>query len=202
MNGALRISEITNLEEDDISFSHNGTAIVRVKSSKTDQAGRGHSFIMTPNPNPKLCAVTRLRNFMNLERSSSAGKCKRLFRSISKNGKKTEIPIGVNKMGAMPKIIATFLELPDVNKFTGHSFRRTSATILSEQGIGLVELKQHGRWRSTTVAERYVNNTITSKTKTSNLLQNLGNNSSTAGNQNHVFNSCTFANCNFNILPN
>ena len=45
-------------------------------------------------------------------------------------------------MAAIPRFIATFLELPNVDEFSGHSFRRTSATLLSEKGMGLLELKE------------------------------------------------------------
>ena len=73
----------------------------------------------------------------------------RLFRSATKAGQLSKQPIGVNSMVAIPCFIATFLELPNVDEFSGHSFRRTSATLLSEKGMGLLELKQHGRWKST-----------------------------------------------------
>ena len=66
-------------------------------------------------------------------------------------------------MAAIPRFIATFLELPNVDEFSGHAFRRTSATLISEKGMGLLELKQHGRWKSTAVCERYVDNTVVKK---------------------------------------
>ena len=45
-------------------------------------------------------------------------------------------------------------------------------TILNEKGIGLVELKQHGRWKTTLVYERFIDNTACKKMKTSNMIQN------------------------------
>lgn len=38
--------------------------------------------------------------------------------------------VGVNKIGAMPKEIASFLRLPEPESYTGHCFRRASAAIL------------------------------------------------------------------------
>ena len=194
----LRISELCDLQEDDITFLPNGTASVLVKMSKTDPAGRGQTFIITPNPNPKLCCVTRLRNYLKMEKTAIV-ETRRLFRKISPNGKKTS-PVGINKLGKMPQMIASFFKLPDASTYSGHSFRRTSATLLSEQGMNLVELKQHGRWRSSAVAERYCENTTTQKTKVSNMIQNLttGSSSSLA----HEFKDCAFNNCTINILKN
>ena len=44
--------------------------------------------------------------------------------------------------------------------------------MLSEKGIDLVELKQHGRWKGMSVCERCVNNTIGKKMKTSDMVNN------------------------------
>ena len=196
IQGALRISEITNLEFNDITFMPNGSVNVRIKSSKTDTAGRGHSFIITPNCDKKLCLVIRLRNYIN-DFNIKSGK---LFRNVSKVGKLLN-PIGINTMGRIPRIIAEFLELSNADEFTGHSFRRTSATFLSEKGIGLVELKQHGRWKSSSVAEGYVNNTNVAKTKASNMLQNVVENgvvsNETLGPS--AFLHCSFVNCNISM---
>jgi hypothetical protein len=51
----------------------------------------------------------------------------------------------------MPKQIALFLGLQDPDKYTGHSFWRTSATLLSNAGADLAVLKRHGAWKSSSV---------------------------------------------------
>ena len=42
--------------------------------------------------------------------------------------------------------------------YTTHTFRRSAATILADNGSTLVNLKRQGRWTSDTVAESYINN--------------------------------------------
>ncbi|KAL7297925.1 hypothetical protein TKK_0009095 [Trichogramma kaykai] len=64
--------------------------------------------------------------------------------------------IGVNKFGSMPKEIALFLGLPNAKSYTGHSFRRTSATLFVDAGADSTVLKRHGGWKSSTVAEGYI----------------------------------------------
>lgn len=77
----------------------------------------------------------------------------------------------------MPKKIAEYLNLPDPTKYTGPCFRRTSATILIDAGGDLMALKRHGGWKSSVIAEGYVDNSITNKTETSNkILQSVSNN--------------------------
>ena len=124
----------------------------------------------------------------------------RLFRSATKAGKLSQQPIGVNSMAAIPRFIATFVELPNVDEFSGHSFRRS--TLLSEKGMSLLELKQHGRWKSTGVCERYVDNTVVKKMKTSNLLQNVNEGSTSSNDKIATFANSSFVNCNINMVNN
>lgn len=48
---------------------------------------------------------------------------------------------------------ANYLNLPDTDRYTGHSFRRTSATILIDAGANIITLKLHEGWKSTAVAK-------------------------------------------------
>lgn len=63
------------------------------------------------------------------------------------NGKCTAQVIGKNKFSGIPKQIAEFLNLPDAASYTGHSFRRTSATVLVDRGANMETLKRHGGWK-------------------------------------------------------
>lgn len=62
-----------------------------------------------------------------------------------------------------PREIADWLKLPNSNNYTGHSFWRTSATILSDAGANMTELKRHGGWKSAQVAEGYIEDSIENK---------------------------------------
>lgn len=50
------------------------------------------------------------------------------------NGKCYNQVIGRDKIGKMPKETAEFLKLPNSEEYTGHAYRRSSATILSNAG--------------------------------------------------------------------
>jgi hypothetical protein len=73
-----------------------------------------------------------------------------------RNGKCTRQAVGINTIGGVPKKIADFLNLPNSSNYTGHCFRRTSATLLADAGADITVLKRHGGWRSNTVAEGYI----------------------------------------------
>jgi integrase len=80
----------------------------------------------------------------------------------------------LSQWGKTPRIIAEFLKLPDANKFTGHCFRRSAATMLAENGGDTRSLKQLGGWRSDKVAESYVKNYLQNKIKNAQTISSEG----------------------------
>ncbi|KAL7306260.1 hypothetical protein TKK_0001694 [Trichogramma kaykai] len=72
-------------------------------------------------------------------------------------------PIGINTFASMPKVIANYLQLPNSGEFTGHSFRRTSATLLVDAGVDITTLKRLGEWKSDAVAFGYIAGSISNK---------------------------------------
>ena len=81
------------------------------------------------------------------------------------NNKCTCNPIGINTFGQKPRKIAGYLKLPNANEYTAHSLRRTSATILADSGADIRTLKRHGDWKSDTIGEGYVADSIENKKK-------------------------------------
>jgi hypothetical protein len=79
------------------------------------------------------------------------------------NGRIANQVIGVNTIAEYPKKIATYLQLPYCNEFTSHAFRRSAATIYADSGASISQLKGGGGWKSSSAAELYVNESMTSK---------------------------------------
>lgn len=80
-----------------------------------------------------------------------------------RNGKCFQQVVGKGAIGKWPSKIATYLKLEEPNDYTGHAFRRTSATFLVNKGVDVLGLKRHGGWRSSTVAEGYVEDSLQNK---------------------------------------
>lgn len=83
--------------------------------------------------------------------------------------------VGINKIGQTPSMIASFLNLSDPKCYTGHCFRRTSATFLADAGGDLTTIKRHGGWKSSSVAEGYIEDSISNKIKVSEKILNSNN---------------------------
>lgn len=83
------------------------------------------------------------------------------------DGKCTTLRIGINKFAAMGRQIATFLCLPNPKSYTGHSFLRSSATLLVDASGDITALRRCGRWKSSRVVDGYVDNFVPIRPKPS-----------------------------------
>lgn len=61
--------------------------------------------------------------------------------------------VGIHSASKIPSLIANYLKFPNEKMYTGHAFRRTSASFLANTGPDLLTLKQHGGWKSNNIAE-------------------------------------------------
>ncbi|KAJ8976239.1 hypothetical protein NQ317_014218 [Molorchus minor] len=155
--GACRTDELVNLTVDDIE-DVGSSLIVKIPNTKTKI--------------PRIFVVTDVGNMLELFRKYLSlrpphVKHKRLF-LYYKAGKCSSQPVGKNTMGKIPSVVASYLKLPDVACYTGHCLRRSSATLLADAGVDMTTIKRHAGWKSTTVAEGYVENSIENKTKIAN----------------------------------
>ncbi|KAJ8964161.1 hypothetical protein NQ317_013685, partial [Molorchus minor] len=155
--GACRTDELVNLTVDDIEDV--GSSLI-VKFQTLRQ--RFHeSFVVTDVGN----MLELFRKYLSLRPPHV--KHKRLF-LYYKAGKCSSQPVGKNTMGKIPNVVASYLKLPDVACYTGHCLRRSSATLLADAGVDITTIKRHAGWKSTTVAEGYVENSIENKAKIAN----------------------------------
>lgn len=140
ISGACRREELSQIKMQDIE-QHADIMLVKIPNTKTKIP---RSFTVDGAFRSIVAKYEALRP----KHASSD----RFFLNFQK-GKCTMQVIGKNKFGKMPSDIAKYLQLPNADHYTGHSFRRTSATLLADSGADLTTLKRHGGWKSSTVAE-------------------------------------------------
>ena len=99
----------------------------------------------------------------------------------------------------MPRYIATLLEKPNADKFTGHLLRKTATTLLVDAGVTRENLKQFGRWKSDMVAEGYIDESMVDKESLTCAIQK-GEVAPTCSNRN--FNVSVIANYNVGLFKN
>ena len=156
--GCMRKCELHGLKRSSISVSfEDGEEIIIGELFRRKDIGRPTSvkFAITD-----AFSVGLIRKFIQMHDDAIAdGKAtieSPLFRKIDNNWNLSKCVIGVNTISKVPYMIAQFLKLPDPECYTGHSFRRTSACVLANEGGTLLEVQALGGWRSPTVAQHYI----------------------------------------------
>ena len=71
------------------------------------------------------------------------------------------IPMGTNMISKVPHDIAKCLGLDNVPGYAFHSFRRTAATVVADQGATSLQMQQHFGWKNDKMSMEYMS---TSKT--------------------------------------
>lgn len=144
---------------EDIEFKSD-IILVTIPTSKTNVS---RSFVIT-----KKEWIEKVTKYIQMRLKIT--KIKDRFFLKYEKGKCINLPVGINTIGAIPSKIATFLQLEHPNNFTGHCFRRSSATLLVNRGGDLLSLKRHGAWKSSTVAEGYVAESLKRKIEVANMI--------------------------------
>lgn len=153
--GGCRIGELVAMTLDDVD-DRGSVLVVQIPDTKTYKK-RVSTVVNGTN---KVSAIDVFRKYQKLRPSNVAHK--RLFLNY-RNEKCTVQPVGLSIFSKMPTTIAKYLGIPNAEEYTGHSFRRSSATLLANSGADLTVLKRHGGWRSSSVAEGYIEDSLQNK---------------------------------------
>lgn len=105
-----------------------------------------------------------IREYLKMRPSNA--KTNRLFLQWRK-GKCVNQVMGKHSIAKIPKEVATFLKLPEPQTYTGHSYRRSGATMAADAGFSITELKRLGGWKSDKVCEGYIQESLGYKRKMS-----------------------------------
>lgn len=179
ISGACRSDELFKMKKEDIDILQNRISIT-IPTSKTYMS---RSFSITD-----ANWISIMKSYMNMNMDN---KNEKLFYQV-RSGKMTKQPVGHNTLAQFPKKIAGYLNLKSENEFTGHCFRRTAATLFANNGGDVLQLKRLGGWKSSSVAEGYVDSSSVGQVKIANMLSSdnnvfgEGTSQSTATNSNSV----------------
>lgn len=159
--GGLRRDELVKMTIDDI--EDKGTCLlVKVPVTKTSTS-KGFTIV----EEDRIGALKLVKKYISLR---PKGIKEQRFFLTYRNNRCTVQPVGKNTIGSVPSIIAKYLKLEKPNEYTGHCLRRTSSTLLVEAGASFEILKMHGKWKSSSVAEGYVEESISSKNRVSSMI--------------------------------
>ncbi|XP_057322774.1 uncharacterized protein LOC130666104 [Microplitis mediator] len=150
--GGLKCDELTELKVQDVEDLNNRflVSIVETKNDKPRQFIVGELF------------YGKIKEYILLRPSESF--TDRFFIQYH-NGKCQRQNIGKNKIDETPQVITSYLNLSNPKLYTEHCFRRTGTTLLSDSGANITMLKRLGGWKSTSIAQGYVENSLKNREK-------------------------------------
>ncbi|XP_031327210.1 uncharacterized protein LOC116158558 isoform X1 [Photinus pyralis] len=151
ITGACRYDEMVKMKTTDIEDMGN-VVLIKIPDRKTRKV---RSFTIIGE------------NYIKIDRKYAALRPKDMletrFFSKYQNGKCCRSVMGIHTISSVPGKVATLLKLSNSKEYTGHSLRRTSATLLIDGGGNIESLKRHGGWKSSSVAEGYIEEPLRNK---------------------------------------
>ena len=143
----LRRSELISLQVSDLMEEIGGHGTLQVRRSRTDSEGQGEIVWVGPD---SLRLVKRWRRRADIGDGV-------LFRSLDKGGKPTGRALPPGQVARIFKRMARKAGLPEsvVRSLSGHSARVGAAQDMIAAGIELPAIIQAGRWKSTSMVNRY-----------------------------------------------
>ena len=160
-DGLLRISEAVGLDCEDITDEDDGSGRLLVRTSKTDQEGKGAVLYLKPNT---LRAIRHYMTWADIDQGP-------LFRRMQK-GDRIDLKRRLTADGAR-LIIKAAARDADIEGVSGHSFRVGTAQSLSQSGASLVELQNAGRWKSPDMPAHYTRRQEAGKGAVARLLKDV-----------------------------
>lgn len=175
--GACRRIELTNLLLENVTDEGKCFHVI-IPTTKTKIP---RDFFITKGNVEEVDFVEIVRRYIAMRPSNTVHS--RFFVGY-RNGRCIKQAVGINTFGKMPSSIASYLGHSNPQQYTGHCFRRSSASLLADSGADLLTVKRHGGWRSSTVAESYIEESTENKKKVSaNILGNVPSTSSSTSNE-------------------
>ncbi|KAK8800622.1 hypothetical protein WA158_006940 [Blastocystis sp. Blastoise] len=153
----LRRSELYSMKKKNI-IIENRQITAHIERNKVDQGGCGFDGII-PNENDGIMIYDHLSTYYNLLPDDPEV---HFFLVVSNDGF-TSQNVGLKAIGDFPKYIAKYLGLNNYEKYNGHCFRRTMATLLANGNASIHELQVQGRWKSAAVAQHYIDSSMTNR---------------------------------------
>lgn len=148
---ALRVSELAALTVEDIAVSDDRVALT-IRDAKTADAGKVQHVIAACSPENELCPVEAVRHWLDVSGITTGP----TFRGITKHGTMRSAAISVRAIGDIIKARAKDAGVIGWADVTSHSLRRGWATTAAALGVPAATIKQHGRWKTSAAADRYV----------------------------------------------
>ena len=147
---ALRRSELVGLRVADVRFEEEGL-VLTLRRSKTNHEGRLETIAVAYGSEPGTCPVRALRAWLAAARLGDGP----LFVGLTPQGGLRTAALGDRMVAHVVKRRCKAAGI-DPDEIAGHSLRRGFATAAARAKKPDRMIKRHGRWKSTAMLDRYI----------------------------------------------
>ncbi len=148
--GAMRRSELANLEVNDVQFTRLGM-LLTLRKSKTDQYDKGQLIAIPIVQEKSICAVHALKEWLHLSGITSGP----IFRGFTRNHGIRKTKISDKSIALIVKHYAALVGM-DPKDYGAHSLRHGFATTAAQHHVEEREIMRQTRHRSQSVVRRYI----------------------------------------------
>lgn len=158
--GGLRCADLVSINCEDCEFNETTGMWIQYNVSKQ----RGEAVVNKFNVPLEMCSYLETYDNELDKCNAGSGRMFKTYRTRKDgSGYFTKQAMGVHLLRKVSTKIATYLNLPNPEKYTGHCLRRSTANTLAEAGTSTTILKKHFNWKSEGTALKYVENTKAAK---------------------------------------
>ena len=163
----FRIEEVLLITYSDINF-HSGYVISNLEVSKTDQLRKGNQVVNAESSNDDSCPVKIFKRYLSHLESSPVDPSHYVFRAPSKT-RSGHTLVSINKPISYSSVRDYFKSTFAL--FSTHSLRAGGASAAANAGVADRLFQRHGRWKSVSAKNGYVEDSLESRLLVS---KNLG----------------------------
>ena len=154
--GFFRINEVLHIKYGDVRF-RSGYVAIDVTSSKTDQLRKGNEVVIASGSSVDTCPVTILRRYLTEIERYPIDSSHYIFRPLS-------------KCRADHKLVSVNKPISYVSQFGTHSLRAGGASAAANAGVQDRLFQRHGRWKTVSAKNGYVEDRLDSRLSVSRML--------------------------------
>lgn len=169
--GGLRCAELKAIKYGDIETDQEGCWVAYAPAKKRGEQTENKFLVPYNRNNPHQCFASRVLSYLeDLKKSlPNIGPTDDLFHKSLKTGYGKAV-MGKNTLAMTGRVSASQLNLENPEEYTGHCFRRTSATAAANAGANTLEMKRHFNWVQENTALKYIDQTKERSRKMAKLL--------------------------------
>ena len=162
----FRIEEVLHIKYGDITFLDTYVAI-KVDRSKTDQLRKGNEVVISRTSSQDACPVSIFKRYVSELERFPVEPSHYVFKPLTKSklGHKfvsTNKPISYSTVREYFK--SSFKDIvPDIAAFSTHSLRAGGASAAANAGVADRLFQRHGRWKSVSAKNGYIDDNLESR---------------------------------------